>query len=52
MPVPLSEGNLVNYGGTATPALVLLDRQETVRWYDPGAATEQELAAHIEALLK
>ena len=52
MPVPLSDANFTNYGATATPTLVLLDRQGIVRWYHPGAATEQELAAHIEAVLK
>lgn len=52
MPVPLSDANFVTYGDEATPTLVLLDRQGIVRWYHPGAATEQELAAHIEAVLK
>ena len=52
MPVPLSDANFVNYGAEATPTLVLLDRQGIVRWYHPGTATEQELSAHIEAVLK
>jgi hypothetical protein len=53
MPVPLSNVNFANYGAnSSTPTLVLLDRQGIVRWYHPGAATEQELAAHIEAILK
>ena len=52
MPVPLSDANFANYGSSATPTLVLLDRQGIVRWYHLGAATEQELAAHIEAVLK
>lgn len=52
MPVPLSDANFINYGAEATPTLVLVDRQGIVRWYHPGAATELELAAHIEAVLK
>ena len=53
MPVPLSKANFANYGAdSSTPTLVLLDRQGIVRWYHPGAATEQKLATHIEAVLK
>ena len=52
MPVPLSDSNFDNYGASATPTLVLVDRQGIVRWYHPGAATEQELAAHIESVLR
>ena len=52
MPVPLSDANFVKYGAEATPTLVLLDRQGIVRWYHPGAATEQELSTHIDAVLK
>lgn len=53
MPVPLSSANFANYGAdSSTPTLVLLDRQGIVRWYHPGTVTEQELAAHIEAILK
>jgi thiol-disulfide isomerase/thioredoxin len=53
MPVPLSSANFANYGAnSSTPTLVLLDRQGIVRWYHPGSATDQELAAHIEAILK
>ena len=53
MPVPLSNANFTNYGAdSSTPTLVLLDRQGIVRWYHSGAATEQELAAHIEDILK
>ena len=53
MPVPISGANFANYGANfSTPTLVLLDRQGIVRWYHPGAATEKELAANIEAILK
>ena len=53
MSVPLGNANFDNYGAnSSTPTLVLLDRQGIVRWYHPGAATEQELGAHIEAILK
>jgi thiol-disulfide isomerase/thioredoxin len=52
MPVPLSDANFVKYGAEATPTLVLLDRQGIVSWYHPGTATEEELGAHIEAVLQ
>lgn len=53
MPVPISGANFTNYGAnSSTPTLVLLDRQGIVRWYHPGAATEQELVAQIAAVLK
>ena len=53
MPVPLSNANFANYNAdSSTPTIVLVDRKGIVRWYHPGAATERELATHIEAVLK
>jgi len=52
MPVPLSNANFERYGASTTPTLVLVDRQGIVSWYHPGNASEQELAAHIEQVLR
>jgi thiol-disulfide isomerase/thioredoxin len=51
-PTPLSNANAIRYGMASTPTLVLVDRQGVVRWYHPGAATEQEISAQVEAVLK
>jgi hypothetical protein len=50
-PVPLSEANHKAYGVSSTPTLVLLDRQGTVRTYNPGTMSEAELDASIRRLL-
>ena len=52
MPVPLSNANFARYGASTTPTLVLVDRKGIVRWYHPGNATEQELTAQIERVLR
>ena len=52
MPVPVSAANFQAYGASTTPTIVLLDRNGIVRFYHPGAVSEAELAARIEALLK
>ena len=52
MPAPLSNANFARYGASTTPTLVLVDRQGIVRWYHPGTATERELSAHIEQVLR
>jgi thiol-disulfide isomerase/thioredoxin len=52
MPAPLSNANFARYGASTTPTLVLVDRRGIVRWYHPGAATEQELAVQIERVLR
>ena len=52
MPAPLSNANFARYGASSTPTLVLVDRRGIVRWYHPGAATEQELAVQIERALR
>jgi thiol-disulfide isomerase/thioredoxin len=51
MPVPLAEGNFIEYGCSTTPTLVLLDRAGTVRFYHPGAMSYQALADQIKRVL-
>jgi len=51
VPVPLDSTNFQTYGASTTPTLVLIDRNGTVRYYHPGAASEAELAARIQAVL-
>jgi thiol-disulfide isomerase/thioredoxin len=52
MPAPLSEANFRAYGASTTPTVVLVDRAGVVRFYHPGAVSEPELTAHVEALLR
>src|SRR5215471_3801271 len=52
MPAPLSAANFAAYGASTTPTVVLIDRSGIVRFYHPGAVTEQELAARVEPLLR
>jgi len=52
MPSPLSNANFARYGASTTPTLVLVDRQGIVRWYHPGQATERELSAQTERVLR
>jgi hypothetical protein len=52
MPVPLSAANFLAYGASTTPTLILLDRAGVVRFYHPGAASEAELSARIQAILR
>jgi thiol-disulfide isomerase/thioredoxin len=51
VPVPLSATNFRTYGASTTPTLVLIDRAGIVRMYHPGALSESDLAARVEALL-
>jgi len=51
-PTPLSNADAQTYGMASTPTLALVDRAGIVRWYHPGAATEQEIAERVEAVLK
>ncbi len=51
VPVPLSAANFRTYGASTTPTLVLIDRAGVVRMYHPGALSESDLEARIEALL-
>jgi len=52
MPVPLSAANFPVYGASTTPTLILIDRRGVVRFYHPGAASESELSARIQAILR
>jgi thiol-disulfide isomerase/thioredoxin len=52
MPVPLGAANFLTYGASTTPTLVLIDPAGIVRYYHPGAASEADLSAHIDAVLK
>ncbi|HEV3331608.1 MAG TPA: TlpA family protein disulfide reductase [Bryobacteraceae bacterium] len=52
MPAPLSEANFQAYGASTTPTVVLLDRAGIVRFYHPGAVSEPELTARVQALLR
>jgi thiol-disulfide isomerase/thioredoxin len=52
VPVPLSEENFKRYGSSTTPTLVLADRAGIVRMYHPGAMSEAELRAQLDAVLK
>jgi thiol-disulfide isomerase/thioredoxin len=51
MPAPLSAANLLNYGASTTPTLVLIDGAGIVRYYHPGAVSEAELSARIQSIL-
>jgi thiol-disulfide isomerase/thioredoxin len=50
-PHPIGEALMLRYGVSATPTLVLVDRQGIVRLYTPTRMTEAELSRRIEALL-
>jgi len=50
MPAPLSAANFVTYGASTTPTLILIDRAGVVRFYHPGAVSEAELSARIQAI--
>jgi len=52
MPVPLSAANFLSYGASTTPTLILIDAAGVVRFYHPGAASEPELSARIQAILR
>ena len=52
MPVPLSAANFLTYGASTTPTLILIDRAGVVLFYHPGAASEPELSARIQAILR
>ena len=51
-PVPVSVANHERYGVSSTPTVVILDRQGTVRLYNPGRLTEEELEAKLRPLLQ
>jgi thiol-disulfide isomerase/thioredoxin len=51
VPVPFGENNFLVYGASTTPTIVLIDSAGVVRFYHPGALSEQELASHIQKVL-
>jgi thiol-disulfide isomerase/thioredoxin len=50
-PHPASDAMMLKYGVSATPTLVLIDKQGIVRLYTPTRMSEAELSRRIEALL-
>jgi thiol-disulfide isomerase/thioredoxin len=48
---PVSSTNHQRYGVSSTPTLAIVDRQGTIRVYNPGRMTEADLEARIRALL-
>lgn len=50
-PHPAGDSTMLAYGVSATPTLVLIDREGIVRLYRPTRMTESELSERIEALL-
>ena len=52
VPEPISASNFLTYGASTTPTLVLIDAAGVVRYYHPGAVSEEELAARIRSVLK
>lgn len=51
MQAPLSAANFQQYGSSSTPTVVLVDRAGKVRYYHPGAVSEQELAAEVAKVM-
>jgi thiol-disulfide isomerase/thioredoxin len=47
---PLSEENFRAWGASTTPTIVLIDKQNIVRLYHPGAMSYDELAADVQRL--
>lgn len=52
MTVPFGAANFLTYGASTVPTIVLIDAHGIVRFYHPGALTEGELAAQIDAVLR
>ena len=51
MSVPVSQQNFLAFGVSTTPTLVVIDREGTVRLYNPGDLPYEELAPTVERLL-
>ena len=51
MSVPVSQKNFLEFGVSTTPTLVVIDREGTVRLYNPGDLPFDELSGHVERLL-
>lgn len=52
VPVPIADSNHVSYGVDTVPTHVLIDRGGTVRFYNAGRLTEEELEAAIISVLQ
>lgn len=52
VPIPIETEVMVQYGVSATPTFVLIDRKGIVRLYAPTRLSEAELLRQIEAVLK
>lgn len=52
VPIPIESEMMVQYGASATPTFVLIDRKGIVRLYTPTRLSEAELSRQIEAVLK
>jgi thiol-disulfide isomerase/thioredoxin len=52
VPIPIETEMMVQYGVSATPTFVLIDRKGVVRLYAPTRLSEAELTRQIEAVLK
>lgn len=52
VPIPIATEMMVQYGVSATPTFVLIDRKGLVRLYAPTRLSEAELSRQIEAVLK
>ncbi len=52
VPIPVTAQGFLEYGASTTPTIVLLDARGIVRFYHPGAITEQELSSQIRKLLE
>ena len=50
MPMPISTENFLAFGVSSTPTLVLVDRDNVVRLYNPGDESSQMLSGHGESL--
>ncbi|MBM64175.1 MAG: hypothetical protein CL484_14595 [Acidobacteria bacterium] len=51
MSVPVSQENFLEFGVSTTPTLIIIDREGTVRLYNPGDLPFDELSGHVERLL-
>jgi thiol-disulfide isomerase/thioredoxin len=49
--VPIDNEGDIQYGASATPTFVLIDRRGVVRFYTPTRLSEEELSRRIDALL-
>ncbi len=52
VPIPIETEMMVQYGVSATPTFVLIDRKGIVRLYMPTRLSEAELSRRIEAVLR